>query len=293
MASSDNDIKLPPCGRTGDGRTTDTSRVTVFEPGATIMVQFNETVNHPGHYRIAFDDDGQDALTTPLMRSQVQTGPTFTLPVLLDNIADHAAGMYTAMVTLPNVECERCTLQLIQVMTTAASWNEDDIYYTCADIALRRAGGMGGMGGMGGTGITAGAGGLSGAGGTGAGGAGLGGDGFGGLGGLGGVGGAGAGGAATTGGAAPTGGATTGGAAPTGGSAGSALTGGAAPTGGAPPSGAPAGGNAAQPEPTPEEEGCGCRTVPVRSDGRALAFAALALLGFAVRRNRGSRSASV
>ena len=248
-------IKDGPCGRMNDSRTTDMSRVTVFEPGATIMVQFNETIDHPGHYRIAFDDDGQDAFVTPLMRSQVQTGPTFTAPVLLDSIMDKQGGMYTAMVTLPNVECERCTLQLIQVMTTQATWMADDIYYTCADIALRRTGGGGGMGGMSGSGGAAqgGSGGVivGGAGGTSAGTAGLGGGGAGGMA-TGGTGGA-------SGGALATGGVATGGSL-SGGTAGTTTTGGA-PSGGAPVAGAPAAGTGPGPvEPNaPPEDAGGCR----------------------------------
>jgi hypothetical protein len=280
-------IKDAPCGRAmGDARTTDTARISVFEPGATIMVQFNETINHPGHFRIAFDDDGQDAFVTPLMRAQVQTGPTFTLPVLLDNIADGPAGMRSVSVTLPNMECERCTLQLIQVMvsTSTMSWPADEIYYTCADIALRRTGGGGGMGGMGG-----GAGGSAGSGPSGGTG-GAGGVAQGGLGGMSGVGGS------------ATGGVSTGGAAPTGGAAGAGVVtggaGGAPPAGGAPTgAGAPAGGAPAAGAPAAVDEpldtpGCTCRTLPARSGGQVFVAAVLGLLGLFVRRRRGSRSSA-
>jgi uncharacterized membrane protein YgcG len=278
-------IKDPPCGRAmNDARTTDTSRITVLEPGATIEVEWNETINHPGHYRIAFDDDGQDAFVTPLARADVQTGPTFTLPVLLDNIADKAGGSYTAMVTLPNVECERCTLQLIQVMVTGMTWPVDEIYFTCADIALRRSGGGGGMGGMSGSGgspsggsggASAGAGGAIGPGGAGAGGMATGGSG------------------GASGGVAPTGGVSTGGAL-TGGTGGTTATGGA-PTGGVPAGGAPAAGTGPAPvEPNaPPEDTGGCRFAPAHSGGGALTAAALALLGMLVRRRRGLRSSAV
>lgn len=289
-------IKDGPCGRMNDSRTTDMSRVTVLEPGATIMVTFNETIDHPGHFRIAFDDDGQDAFVTPLMRSQVQTGPTFTAPVLLDSIPDKSGGMYTSMVTLPNVECERCTLQLIQVMTTAASWMADDIYYTCADIALRRTGGGGGMGGMGGSGGSS----QGGSAGASAGSSGAGGAATGGMTGLGGAGAGGAGGAGTCGnpfnecggGTSPTGGVATGGAL-TGGTGGMTATGGV-PAGGAPTGGAPTAGQAPiDPNPPADEAGCGCRSAPSRMQGTAFTAAALALLGMFVRRRRGSRPSAV
>lgn len=286
------DIKTGPCGRPNDSRTTDMSRVTEFEPGETIMVQFNETIDHPGFFRISFDDDGQDAFVAPSMRSQVQTAPPFTLPVLLDNIADKDGGMYTATVTLPNVECERCTLQLIQVMVqpNVMSWDpspDQDIYYTCADIALRRTGGGGGMGGMSGSGGSpaGGSGGASaGAGGANAGTTGLGGAGGTATGGIGGTAGS-----VAQGGGVATGGTLTGG------------TGGVTATGGVAPGGAPAGGTPAagagqtpiEPNTPPDEEG-GCRFAPARSSSSGIAFmaAALAMLGMWVRRRRGSRSSA-
>jgi hypothetical protein len=295
-------IKTGPCGRANDSRTTDMSRITVLEPGATIEVRWNETIGHPGFYRISFDDMGQDAFVAPTTRAMVDTMAPYTLPVLVDNIADIGnTGMnsYTQMVTLPNVECESCTLQLIQVMVASnvmmwtATGADPDIYFTCADIALRRGGGMGGAGGMGGTG---------GRGGAGAGGAGTTGGGAGGIGGtpIGGMSGAATGGvsgAATSGAGgvtAGTGGVATGGVAPTGGVGGAASGAppGGMPAGGAPASGAPGAGAGTVP-PAGEDPGCGCRTVPSRFGGHAFTAAALAVLGLALRRRRGSRSSAV
>jgi hypothetical protein len=302
MMNSSTDIKTGPCGRANDSRTTDMSRVTVLEPGATIAVRFTETVDHPGFYRISFDNDGQDAFVAPTMRSQVQTAPPFTMPTLVDNITDiEGGGMYTTMVTLPNVECERCTLQLIQVMVANSvnSWTatgaDPDIYFTCADIALRRTGGMGGAGGMAGTGGA----GTAGAAGTGGPLGGTGGVATGGSGGLGGTGGsdAGAGGSTATGGVA-TGGTATGGTASggvaTGGSAGAPASGGTAPSGGAPAGGTTATGgtgtNGAD-DNALDEEG-GCRMAPAGRGGHVFLAAAALALGVALRRRRGSRSAA-
>src|SRR5262245_6609646 len=52
------DLKDGPCGRAGDTRTTDETRIQTFTPGQTITVKFSETIDHGGHFRIAFDDDG-------------------------------------------------------------------------------------------------------------------------------------------------------------------------------------------------------------------------------------------
>ena len=58
------------------------TNVTTFQPGETITVTWTETVDHPGHYRIAFDDDGTDGLLDP---RQPTDNYSFTL---VDRIAD-------------------------------------------------------------------------------------------------------------------------------------------------------------------------------------------------------------
>lgn len=119
------DQKSPPCGRTGSVRGT---AVTTFQPGETITLTWDETVNHPGHYRIAFDDDGDDVFQNP-------NNPNDNFPsTLMEPIADKAGGIYTASVTLPNTPCNNCTLQLVQVMTTSVPYNS--FYYQCADIVI-------------------------------------------------------------------------------------------------------------------------------------------------------------
>jgi hypothetical protein len=55
--------KVGPCG--GAGSLRNQANVTEIEPGATIEVTWDETVEHPGHFRISFDADGED-FTIPL-----------------------------------------------------------------------------------------------------------------------------------------------------------------------------------------------------------------------------------
>ena len=69
--------------------------------------------------------------------------------ILADNIPDKSTASYSQQVTLPAIECANCTIQLIQVMTTnpppyAAT---GDLYFNCADIILKAAGGSTGAGG--------------------------------------------------------------------------------------------------------------------------------------------------
>lgn len=118
--------KAGPCGAAGSTRGTN---VTSFQPGETITVEWDETVDHPGHYRIAFDDDGEDAFATP------PNNPNDNFPsTLVEPIADKTGGHYTQSVTLPDKPCTSCTLQLIQVMTTTVPYNS--FYFQCADITI-------------------------------------------------------------------------------------------------------------------------------------------------------------
>lgn len=118
--------KIPPCGAEGSSRT---ATVTEFRPGETITVTWDEYVDHPGHYRIAFDSDGNDDFPMP-------NNPDDDFPsVLVDQIPDRqGGGLYEQQVTLPDVECDNCTLQLIQIMTTQVPYNS--FYFQCADITL-------------------------------------------------------------------------------------------------------------------------------------------------------------
>jgi chitin binding protein len=132
------DLKQGPCGQVTTGRT---SRVSVFEPGETIEVTWTETINHRSYYRVAFDRDGDDAFPTFPGPGRGAQGidPRGPCPVdgqviLAYELEDGARGNHTLQVTLPDVECERCTLQVVQYMFDATN----PYYFQCADVALRR-----------------------------------------------------------------------------------------------------------------------------------------------------------
>jgi hypothetical protein len=120
-----------------------TSKPTEFRPGQTITVQLNETVDHPSHYRIAFNPNG-DTFEDP---TSVDDKSGAHPHVLLDDIMDVSAAKQSVEVVLPNVTCDNCTLQLIQVMydkggngfggRDSAGKGNDDLYYACADIVLK------------------------------------------------------------------------------------------------------------------------------------------------------------
>jgi MYXO-CTERM domain-containing protein len=265
-----NPLKSAPCG---PATTTRGSTVTMLTSGQKITLSWDETIQHPGHYRIAFDDDGND-FTDPTSFTDIAAANKDLgngVIVLLDGIMDKTSKAYTAEVTLPDIECNNCTLQLIQVMTDKAPYgNGDDIYHECANLVLKKAGGA--AAGSGAAGAAAGAGGAAaGAGGVtaGAGAGGSGGAAAAGTGAAGsGVAGAGVAGAPPSSGAGSTGSA-----------AGSGVAG---SVGGAGSLGTAAGSVAPAPVASPEDSGCAVASAGSKHDfgwgSVALAAAALAVL---------------
>lgn len=167
LQSRGGDQKMSPCdGKRGDGM------VYTFAPGATITLAVNEDIPHPSYFRIAFDDDGEDfvepASIDPIDKMRAcpfdkddqcgksdyctQAGVAKGARVLWDNLDPHLSGDAkggTWNIKLPDVECENCTIQVLQVMedtvhgaycpqgTCAASANSlEDIYHRCIDIKL-------------------------------------------------------------------------------------------------------------------------------------------------------------
>ncbi|MDB4964436.1 MAG: hypothetical protein JWN44_125 [Myxococcales bacterium] len=211
--SGDANLKQGPCGLTGSTRGT---HVYTYAPGATIVVSVVETITHPSYFRFAFDTDGDDGFKEPASikpidpkrKCPIDSGDHcgaadfYNSPEVLpnmDNLNAHLAGSgtpkYTFGVTLPNVECANCTLQIIQVMEDDLFHGDydptpgvgvEDIYHQCIDITLKAGapmtnvdggvptfpdmavtggGGSGGSGGSGGGGGTGSSGGTTGKGG--------------------------------------------------------------------------------------------------------------------------------
>jgi Lytic polysaccharide mono-oxygenase, cellulose-degrading len=131
------DQKAGPCGLPDSTRG---ENVCEFRPGATITVEWDETVEHPGHFRVSFDDDGTDDLIDPSDYDDYYASKA----VLVDEIEDRDVdadgnARYSMQIELPDIECDSCTLQLIQVMSDKPPWGPgggDDIYYQCADLVL-------------------------------------------------------------------------------------------------------------------------------------------------------------
>lgn len=132
-------LKDAPCGKeVGDARS---MHVTQFAPGETITVQWKETVDHDSHFRISFDADGTDDFVNPGAPNEFYTNDA----VLLDDIPDEPDLTYAVEVTLPDVTCTNCTLQVIQLMYDSPPYDpgpgSNDLYFQCADLELVEGGG--------------------------------------------------------------------------------------------------------------------------------------------------------
>lgn len=152
-------LKSTPCG----DYVRNPARVNMAKPGDTITVEWDETIPHPGYFRVKFDEDGQDGLAKPteasfkiysdyyngernnttvdklpkLVMGPVKDGGGW---VLLDNYGLHPSGpkkKYSVKVTLPNVTCDKCTLQVVQGMYESSRTYDNAYYYHCADFILK------------------------------------------------------------------------------------------------------------------------------------------------------------
>ncbi len=208
----DSYLKDLPCGKAGGTRGTN---IYTYAPGSTITVSFVETISHPSYFRFAFQANGDDQFKEPASIKPID--PSRPCPIdsgdhcgasdfyntpnvlpMMDDLDPHLAGnsgkKYTYQITLPNIECDNCTLQLIQVMEDNQFHGDydptpgvgiEDLYHQCIDIVLKQGAPNGNDGGAGSGGA---GGGGAGSGGTG-GGSGNGGSGNGGSGGTGSTGG--------------------------------------------------------------------------------------------------------
>jgi hypothetical protein len=158
--------------------------VTTFQAGDNVDVEWQETVYHPGYFRISLaETDAKDATETQFPKPPVDDPSSCSLNldsvptgahdnVLADGLfkVDAASGSTRHLmqqVTLPNKPCDKCTLQVVQVMKDHGL--NSCYYFHCADIKIVPAGtNTGGTSGSAGTG-SAGASGASGSAGTGTG----------------------------------------------------------------------------------------------------------------------------
>jgi hypothetical protein len=136
----DTNLSRGPCGQRDNGRLAD--EVATFRPGQTIDVVWDVYVQHVSYFRIAFDADGDDSFSArpPAPSDPAADDPT-ALPAgegetILAYIEDRMGDIdhVEQQVTLPNVTCDSCTLQVIQF--TYGLPIDRATYHQCADLVL-------------------------------------------------------------------------------------------------------------------------------------------------------------
>jgi MYXO-CTERM domain-containing protein len=141
--------KSAPCGQDDDPNNppTLTNAVTTFQAGSTIDITINETVTHPGHYRVSLapslealpEDPTVTPGSTPCGSTVIEQNPV--LPLLADGELVHTSGFngaQTMHVKLPDgMTCDHCTLQVTEFMSNHGLNNPGGCFYHhCATVSV-------------------------------------------------------------------------------------------------------------------------------------------------------------
>jgi hypothetical protein len=118
--------------------------VTTVHAGDTIQVELQETINHPGYFRVSLSADRASFTDPPLTNATSCSLDLDSVPtgahdnVLMDGIAKSASAAPNRHimqdVKLPDQPCDNCTLQVLQVMKDHGPPN--CFYYHCAVLKI-------------------------------------------------------------------------------------------------------------------------------------------------------------
>jgi hypothetical protein len=142
--------KLGPCGGTLDNPGTPTRAVTAVTGGQKLKIVVEETVYHPGHYRVALarkrnflpDDPAATMKDTDRGPRSVagKVEANIQPPLLADGMWMHhekPTQLWETEVTIPNITCEGCQLQVIQFMEEHPGFREGGFsYHHCAALNI-------------------------------------------------------------------------------------------------------------------------------------------------------------
>jgi len=146
--------KAGPCG----GSNTDWGKpsyvVTKVTGGQKLHLKVQETVYHPGHYRVSLAVNSptelppdpqtttKDSERGPMSISAAIQNPP-PIPVLADGLFVHSTRPTGQMepfetdVQIPNINCKKCTLQVVQFMAEHAFNNPGGYsYHHCAEVQI-------------------------------------------------------------------------------------------------------------------------------------------------------------
>ena len=148
--------KSGPCG----GSNTDWGKpsyvISKAVGGSKLHLKIQETIYHPGHYRVslAVNSPTELPLDPQVTTKDSDRGPwsvsaaiqnPVQIPVLADGLFVHSErptgqmAPFETDVTLPNITCKKCTLQVVQFMAEHAFNNPGGYsYHHCADLQITR-----------------------------------------------------------------------------------------------------------------------------------------------------------
>ncbi len=142
--------KKGPCGGTTADAGTQSGIVTPVRGGQMLHIKIKETVYHPGHYRVAFAKTPGELPADPEIETrQTEKGvqsvsakiAAAKAPIIADGLFVHnqrpAPDFWETDVRVPNVDCDNCTLQVIQFMAEHGL-NQDGgfSYHHCAVLKI-------------------------------------------------------------------------------------------------------------------------------------------------------------
>ena len=143
VAIEDGGKGAPPCGEGPDSNV-----VTDVLGGHPIAIRLNEFVFHPGHYRFALSVNSRaelppdpDVVAQDGLSVSAAIQNPVKIPVLADGVFVHTSpptGDWQTSLTLPNLNCDKCTLQIIEFMAEhGPNVGGGYFYHHCADLRIK------------------------------------------------------------------------------------------------------------------------------------------------------------
>jgi hypothetical protein len=143
--------KMGPCGGTSADSGTPTNAVNKVQGGQMLHIKLQEIIFHPGHYRVALAVNSRSELPPDpdVTTRDTDKGPWSVsspiagqpkIPVLADGLFVHTTRQtspFETDVQLPNISCEKCTLQIIEFMAEHGYNNPGGYFYHhCAVLQI-------------------------------------------------------------------------------------------------------------------------------------------------------------
>ena len=135
-------VNQDPCGNLAqDEPTNDPALRTQLTAGQVYPVQFLETINHNSKYRVGFSVDDKDIFDHSLMDLNEfyndQLDPMDILEADRQDVVtvNGTPSVFNENITVPNITCERCSLQLIQKMYNGGAVSATQ-YVNCIDVSI-------------------------------------------------------------------------------------------------------------------------------------------------------------